>query len=189
MNTLDTRISTTGDSGITAIRGSRDIRGISSLEDSDLIGTIRNQSGLAPISALGDISEARKIFHTLNPSLESVIEEDKAKLRLLCDQGQILGQRANDARTEICKLKESLHALQETSSLHCNTLSRDAVSDLLKRVEEERRKYEDALGSLRETKDEITRLKAHIRDTRSRISELFAVWVEHSRKAIGYAAN
>lgn len=149
----------------------------------ELQNAITSVTGLDVPTALCDTSAARKVYDFLYPALVSGIEDDKTRLKSLCEQGQSLGMTANEARAEICKLKESLDLLQESAS--SGELSRDSVAGLVKRVEEERRKYDHAISALRVTKDEMMRMKTHIRENRTRVNDLFSAWLSDSRERFG----
>ncbi len=151
--------------------------------DADLTHAVQHVTGSKEIVvALQDIVTARRVFEYMHPTLGTGLEDDKAQLKVLCEKAQCLGLTANEARNEICKLKDILRDLQDNSA-SC-PIAKDSVANLLKHVEEERRKYESAIALLRDTKEEINRIKAYIRDNKVRSAEHFSTWLSGMQKEL-----
>uniref|UniRef100_A0A7R9YQE6 Kinesin-like protein n=1 Tax=Chlamydomonas euryale TaxID=1486919 RepID=A0A7R9YQE6_9CHLO len=126
---------------------------------------------------LGDRNKAFELFRKSYRQNE-VIEENKALLKQKYDAAKAVGQEVNDSKGRITELKTLIEQRRVQRIMAGEESADDPEEERCKDlIEEEKRRYKDAFGQLRDLKKEIEHLHMLLEQSRARLQRDFEQWM------------
>ncbi|KAG2496239.1 hypothetical protein HYH03_005837 [Edaphochlamys debaryana] len=147
-------------------------------------GVAEEMAALMNTNLLADRNKAFELFRKSYRQNE-VIEENKALLKAKYEAAKGLGAAVNDSKGRITELRQAIEqrrmqlaASAVAQGLQPEDLPEDAEEQRhLAAMEQEKTRYKDAFGQLRELKKEIEHLHMLLEQSRTRLQRDFEQWM------------